>query len=287
MAWLELDGVGINYDLLGPEGAPAVALTPGGRFSKDVAGVPQLGGLLAEAGLRVLLWDRPNCGASDLHFAGPSESGMQASFLVKLIRALDLGPTTLVAGSAGARISLFAAREDPEAIAGLMLCWISGGLVSMMRLGSYYCCEPAEEAALKGMDAVSAMPIWAQQVAANPRGRDYMLNFDRAAFVAQMERWAAGYIPSPDTPVGGIARHEFAKLTMPAKILRGSPRDLYHPGYVCEQVAELMPNATLVDPPWHIDIFADRMNDGKGLFSDWPMLAPQVIAFMQEMGDDA
>jgi 2-hydroxy-6-oxonona-2,4-dienedioate hydrolase len=284
MARIELDGVGINYDLLGPEGAPALALTPGGRYSKDVAGVPELGKLLAEAGYRVLLWDRPNCGASDLHFEGPSESAMQASFLVKLIRALDLGSTVLVSGSAGARISLFAAREDPSAIAGLMLCWISGGLVSMMRLGSYYCCEPAEEAALKGMEAVAAMPIWMQQVAANPRNRDYMLNFDRARFVAQMERWAAGYIPSPDTPVGGISKADFARLTMPARILRGSPDDLYHPAYVCEAVTELMPNARLIDPPWHIDIFADRMNDGKGLFSDWPMLAPQVIGFMQELG---
>jgi pimeloyl-ACP methyl ester carboxylesterase len=284
MARIEIEGVGLEYDLLGPKGAPALALTPGGRFGMDVAGVPQLGAMLAEAGLRVLLWDRPNCGASDLHFEGPSESAMQASFLVKLIRALDLGPTVLVAGSAGARISLFAAREVSSAIAGLMLCWISGGLISMMRLGSYYCCEPAEEAALKGMEAVAAMPIWTQQVAANPRNRDYMLNFDRDKFVAQMERWAAGYNPSPDTPVGGISKADFAQLTMPARILRGSPRDLYHPAYVCERVAELMPNARLVDPPWHIDIFADRMNDGKGLFSDWPMLAPQVIRFIEELG---
>jgi pimeloyl-ACP methyl ester carboxylesterase len=275
-----IDGVELEYDLLGPAGAPAVAITPGGRFSKEATGVPQLGQTLAEAGLRVLLWDRPNCGASDLHFVGPSESGMQASFLVKLIRALDLGPTTLVAGSAGARISLFAAREDPVAISRLVLCWISGGLVSMMRLGSYYCCEPAEEAALKGMEAVAAMPIWTQQLASNPRNRDYMLGFDRQAFIAQMDLWAAGYIPSPYSPVGGMSKEEFGKLTMPAMILRGSPRDLYHPAWVCEQVAELMPNARLVDPPWPLDIFAERMTDGKGLFSDWPLLAPQVIDFI-------
>lgn len=280
MARLTIDGVELEYDLLGPAGAAAVAITPGGRFSKDATGVPQLGRALAEAGLRVLLWDRPNCGASDLHFAGPSESAMQAGFLVKLIRALDLGPTALVAGSAGARISLFAAREDAAAISGLVLCWISGGLVSMMRLGSYYCCEPAEEAALKGMEAVAAMPIWAQQLASNPRNRDYMLGFDREAFVAQMDRWAAGYIPSPDSPVGGISREEFGKLTMPAMIMRGSPRDLYHPAWVCEQVAGLMPNARLVDPPWPLDIFAERMTDGRGLFSDWPLLAPQVIDFV-------
>ena len=62
--------------------------------------------------------------------------------------------------------------------------------------------------------------------------------------------------------------------------LRGSPRDLYHPAWVCEQVHERLPNAQLADPPWPIDIFADRMNDGKGLFSDWPMLAPMIDQFM-------
>lgn len=283
MARIEFEGVGIQYDLLGPEGAPAVVLTPGGRYSKDITGLPQLGAMLAEAGLRVLLWDRPNCGASDVHFAGHSESGMQAGFLVKLIRGLQLGPVTLVGGSAGARISLFAAREAPDAFAGMMLCWISGGLISMMRLGSYYCCEPAEEAALKGMEAVAAMPIWAQQLASNPRNRDYMLNFDRDAFIAQMERWAGGYIPSPDTPVGGIPAEDFARMTMPARILRGSPRDLYHPGSVCEAVAELLPNAALVDPPWDIDIFAERMVDGKGLFSDWPMLCDPIVEFVREL----
>jgi pimeloyl-ACP methyl ester carboxylesterase len=281
MARIAIDGITLEYDLLGPPGAPAVAVTPGGRFSKDATGVPQLGQALANAGLRVLLWDRPNCGASDLHFAGPSESAMQASFLIKLIGALGLGPTVLVGGSAGARISLFAAREAPEAISGLVLCWISGGLVSMMRLGSYYCCEPAEEAALKGMAAVAAMPIWTQQLASNRRNRDYMLGFDRQAFIAQMERWAAGYIPSPDTPVGGIPKPEFARLAMPALIMRGSPHDLYHPAWVCEQVADLLPNARLVDPPWPLDIFAERMADGKGLFSDWPLLAPQILEFLK------
>jgi 2-hydroxy-6-oxonona-2,4-dienedioate hydrolase len=281
MARLEFDGVGIEYELLGPKGAPAVALTPGGRFSKDTPGVPQLGEALAAQGLRVLLWDRPNCGASDLHFEGPSESRMQAGFLVRLIRALDLGPTALVAGSAGARISLFAANEDPGAISRMMLCWISGGLISMMRLGSYYCCEPAEEAALKGMEAVAAMPIWAEQLRRNPKNRGILLGFDREAFIAVMERWAAGYVPVPGTPVGGLSDADFAAMTMPVAILRGSPRDLYHPAWVCEQVAGRLPNSRLVDPPWHVDIFAERMTDGKGLFSDWLMLAPMVTEFMK------
>lgn len=281
MARIEIEGLGIEYELLGPQGAQAVVLTPGGRFAKEAAGVPQLGAALAEQGFRVLLWDRPNCGKSDLHFEGASESAMQAGVLVKLIKALGLGPAALVAGSAGARLSLFAAKEDPSAVSHLALCWISGGMVSMMRLGSYYCCEPAEEAALKGMEAVAAMPIWTQQIADNPRNRDYLLNFDRDKFIEVMDRWAYGYIPSPDGPVRGMADEDYARLTMPAMVLRGSPRDLYHPAWVCEQVAERLLNGTLVDPPWHLDIFADRMLDGKGLFHDWPAWAPQIAEFLR------
>jgi pimeloyl-ACP methyl ester carboxylesterase len=281
MARIDIDGIGIEYDLLGDPAGQPVVVTPGGRYSKDIPGLPQLGRLLAERGFRVLLWDRPNTGASDLHFAGSSESAMQGEVLAKLIPALGLAPALLVGGSAGARISLFAARAAPEVVKGLLLCWISGGLISMMRLGSFYCCEPAEVAALKTMEDVAAMPIWSQQIAANPRNRDYMLNQDPQAFIAQMERWAHGYIPSPDTPVGGFTAEDFARLTMPVTILRGSPRDLYHPAWVCEQVHERLPNSQMIDPPWHIDIFADRMNDGKGLFSDFPMLAPVVSEFAE------
>jgi hypothetical protein len=38
MARIELDGVGIEYDLLGPAGAQAIAITPGGRMSKGSTG---------------------------------------------------------------------------------------------------------------------------------------------------------------------------------------------------------------------------------------------------------
>jgi 2-hydroxy-6-oxonona-2,4-dienedioate hydrolase len=281
MAMIEIDGVRLNYDLLGPADGPPVFLTPGGRYGKDIPGIPDLAQLLAGQGLRVLIWDRPNCGASDLCFDGPSESRMQARCLVKLIAALGLAPATLVGGSAGARISLFAAHEAPDLVARMMLCWISGGLVSMMRLGSYYCCEPAEVAALQGMEAVAGMPIWAQQIAANPRNRDILTGFEPAQFIAKMEEWAGGYIPDPATPLGGLSKADLAALTMPAMILRGSPRDLYHPDWVCAQVAALMPNAALADPPWDIDIFAERMRDGRGLFSDFPLLAPMICQFVK------
>ena len=53
----ELDGIEIAYELVG-EGQPWV-LTPGGRFTKEVGGLPEMARALADQGRRVLTWDRP------------------------------------------------------------------------------------------------------------------------------------------------------------------------------------------------------------------------------------
>lgn len=282
MGRVVIDGVGIEYELVGSADGIPVAITPGGRFSKEAKGIRELAVALADRGMRVLIWDRPNCGASDLCFEGESESRMQAQFLVRLIRVLELGPTMLVAGSAGARVSLFAAAVDPQAISRMFLFWISGGALSMTRLGSYYCCEPADEASLRGMEAVAAMPIWAEQMAASPRNRAMMVGFDPRDFIARMERWVAAYLPQPGTPIAGLSRKDFAAMTMPVRILHGSERDLYHPERVGLEIAAMLPNATMADPPWDLDLFDERLRDQSGLFRDWPDLAPLVGQFVEE-----
>ena len=60
-------GVEINYEVLG-ECGPWLALQPGGR--RGLAGVKSLGEKIAEAGCRVLVYDRRNCGASGVSFDG-------------------------------------------------------------------------------------------------------------------------------------------------------------------------------------------------------------------------
>ena len=71
----EINGLSVAYDLIGM-GAPWV-ITPGGRFSMDAPGVRGLAEALAAGGKKVLIWDRPNTGASQVCFSGPSESEMQ------------------------------------------------------------------------------------------------------------------------------------------------------------------------------------------------------------------
>ena len=67
LAAADLDGVRIAYEVIG-EGRPWV-ITPGGRFSKDTPGVTELAEELARHGQQVVIWDRPNTGASDVHFS--------------------------------------------------------------------------------------------------------------------------------------------------------------------------------------------------------------------------
>jgi pimeloyl-ACP methyl ester carboxylesterase len=284
MARIDIRGLGIDYELVGAPGAPACVITPGGRYPRVTPGVPHLAQALAEGGRRVLLWDRPGCGASDPSFEASSESGLHVEVLVDLLRALDLGPAALLGGSAGSRISLLAAAQAPELVSHLAIWWISGGPISLAQLASYYCGEAAIAAARGGMEAVAATGAWADQVARNPRTREILLAQDPDAFIARMQRWAQGYAYSETSPVPGMDAAAFARLTMPVLVFRSGKSDLHHTRRTSEWVHELIPHSELVEPPWpdqewnnvsKIPNTAER-----GRFERWPLLTPQLLAFL-------
>jgi len=283
MARIEISGLAIEYELLGPKGAPAIALTPGGRFPMNSPGLPELGQAVAAGGRRVLLWDRPNCGASDICFEGESESDLQARTLIELIRTLELGPTALAGGSAGSRVSLIAASRNPEAVSHLILWWISGGAISLISLAAYYCVNSAIAASRGGMAAVAALPGWAQQIQRNPHNRDIILSQDSERFLETMERWAVAYMPSATSPVPGMSPAAFARLRMPVLIFRNGKSDLSHTRRTSEWVHELIPHSQLVAPPWPDDEWNRRSDyaaeHGSGHFAGWPMLAPAIVEF--------
>lgn len=284
MARISVDGIGIEYELLGRKGDPAVALTPGGRFAMDSAGLRELGEALVAGGRRVLLWDRPNCGASDLCFDADHESALHARALIGLIRKLELGPTALAAGSAGSRVSLIAASLESQAISQLVLWWISGGPISLAQLAAYYCGESAMAATLGGMQAVADSPFWADQLRRNPQGRETILSQDRERFIETMQRWALAYAPSERSPVPGMAPEDFARLTMPVLILRNGRSDLSHTRRTTDWVHELIPGSRLADAPWPDDEWNRRLlaqKEGRGLFENWPVLAPQILDFLR------
>ena len=279
MAHLNVSGIGIEYELLGEPGAPAVALTPGGRFAKDTKGLPELADRLVAGGKRVLLWDRPNCGASDICFEGDNESELQGRTLTQLIRALNLGPTAIAAGSGGSRVSLIAASRDPEIVSHLIVWWISGGTIGLISLGAHYCCGSALAASQGGMAAVADLPEWAEQIGRNPRNRELILSQDPREFIRTMERWSSVYVPCEWSPVPGMSPEDFAQLHMPALVFRSGKSDLSHPRRTSDWVRAMLPHCDYRDPPWSDGEWNCRVREGGGLFVSWPKLAPAILEF--------
>jgi pimeloyl-ACP methyl ester carboxylesterase len=281
MPTAEIDGTTIAYELVG-DGAPWV-LTPGGRFSKDTPGLRELATDLAAHGKQVLLWDRPNTGASDVCFTGPSESDMQADRLAGLLAALDMAPAVIFGGSGGSRVSLLAAANHPEVAAGLAMVWISGGVYGLMLLATHYCGESIRAAWQGGMEAVVELPEWAEVLDRNPRNRERFLQLDPSQFIETLERWMLAYCPDPETTVPGLPDAMCTQLAVPTLIFRSGKSDPHHTRATSERLHELIAGSRLVEPPWGDDEWkqrGDAARNGTGhLFERWPLLAPQLLQF--------
>lgn len=282
MPRINIDGIGITYELVGDSGAPPVIITPGGRFTMDSPGIRELAAALAAGGRQAILWDRPNCGQSDVCLRGESESEMQAEALTGLLRALDLGPAMIVGGSGGARVSMLAAARDPDICSHLAVWWISGGPIGLMQLATYYCGEAATLASQGGMEAVLKATSWAENFACNPAAAEAIRAMDPDRFIAVMQKWAAAYAPSDISPVPGMKPADFARLTMPVQVYRSGRSDLSHTRATSEWVARLIPHCDFLDPPWGGDEWNERQvavmaGREKGLFTSWPRLAPKLL----------
>src|SRR5215472_1064510 len=154
MATAKVDGLTLGYEVIGDRGRPWI-ITPGGRFPKEDAGIRPLAEAIAEAGNRVVIWDRPNCGESDVCFEGATESQMQADYLAALLRHLDMAPAVVMGGSGGARVSMLAVANHPDVAEGLAVLWISGGVFGLMNLGAVYCIPSMRATIMGGMEAVA------------------------------------------------------------------------------------------------------------------------------------
>ena len=283
---MRVRGSSVSYELIGDQGRSWV-ITPGGRFSKDSPGVRELAIALAERGNRVLIWDRPNCGASDVRFTGPSESAMQADVLADLLRQLGMTQAVIAGGSGGSRVSLLIAARHRDVASGLGLWWISGGVFGVMVLGVHYCGDSLKAAWNGGMEAVVQLPAWQEVLSRNPGNRELFLAQDPKEFIATMERWMAAYCPCGNELVPGLPDADARALDVPALVFRSGASDYNHTRETSEHLARLLPRARLVEPPWGADEWHERSaarpgGNGEGLFAGWPSLAPALHAWAEE-----
>ena len=92
------------------------------------------------------------------------------------------------------------------------------------------------------------------------------------------------YCPDPTVTVPGLPDREFAALKVPTLVFRSGESDPHHTRATSEQVAKLIPDSRLVEPPWGDTEWkergqAAREEEGHGLFERWPLLAPQLLKF--------
>lgn len=287
MATATIGGLAISYEVVGDRGCRPWVITPGGRYGKDDPGIREMAGALAARGARAVVWDRPNCGASDVCFDGPSESEVQADALAGLLDHLDVGPAVIAGGSGGARVSLLAARHR-HAAAGLAMWWITGRPLGLLALAVHYCAGSLKAAWDGGMAAVADLPEWAEVIERNPANRERILAQDRDEFIATLERWMTAYSPDRDDVVPGLTEDEARALDVPTLVFRSGSSDVHHPRSTSERVAATLPNARLVEPPWGDREWRERQaarDAGRagGLFVRWPLLVPQLVRWADDV----
>jgi pimeloyl-ACP methyl ester carboxylesterase len=287
MSVIEINGGNVVYDVLGDPAAPLVVLTPGGRFSKEIPGLRPLADALVRGGLRVLLWDRPNCGESDVQFYGETESHMRAETLHGLLTALDAGPCVIAGGSGGARDSMLTVMLYPELATKLVVWNIVGGIFGTFSLGAYYVLPSIRAVRTTGMEGVVALPEWQALIEANPKNRDRILALDPAEFERTMHRWLSAFVTKPGQTIPGVADDKFHNITVPTLIIRGGAQDIDHPKRTSLEVSCLIDGATLIDPPWPEDAWEQAGKDraaGKvdhyNMFDTWVQAAPSILDFL-------
>lgn len=231
-------GVEINYEVLGERG-PWVALQPGGR--RALGGVKPLAEKLAEAGNRVLIYDRRNCGASEVSLIGDAENEVWVEDLRDLLMQLDAFPAFIGGSSSGCRLALLLALRHPDAVRGLLLWRVTGGAYAAERLVQNYYTQYIEIAKRGGMAAVCESEHFSGAIAANPKNRARLMALDIGDFIALMERWRRSFNQGADHPVIGLSPAELRTMTMPACIVPGNDR--VHPRAPGQAAHRLMPNA--------------------------------------------
>src|SRR5581483_7720281 len=270
-------GIELHYEILGDRG-PFVALQPGGR--RGAVSVRSLGRKIAEAGYRVVVYDRRNTGASTVAIEGDSENEVWADDLYELLKSIDALPAYIGGSSSGCRLAMILALRRPEAVRGLLLWRVTGGAYAAERLCNQYYTAHIEAARKGGMAEVCAMEHWTEVIAANPKSRDALMAMDPQDFIGRMTRWRDAFNAGTDHAVIGLSPADLRAMTMPACVIPGNDR--VHPRAPGQAAHRFMPNAE-----YH-EVMPEDRTDVDVAFEDWDakegLLAAIFIDFLRRQG---
>ena len=238
---IHVRGVELRYEVLGDSG-PGIALVPGGR--NGVATIKSLAQRFAQAGYRVLIHDRRNCGASDVVFdASASEDHIAADDLHTLLQQLGMLPAIIGGSSSGARVALGFALRHPQALRALLLWRVTGGAFAVRRLVEKYYDEFARAAEQGGMAAVCATEHFAEVIRNKPSNCERLLSTDPEIFVGVMRRWRELFAEGAEMPLVGVSARDLRSITVPVCLIPGD--DLTHLRQAAIDAAGLLPDCEL------------------------------------------
>ena len=241
MPTAKVNGISMSYELFGDKG-PWVALSPGGR--REGAAVAGLARKMAAAGHRVVIFDRRNCGGTDITIgADRSESELWADDLHALLGQLGALPVAAGGGSSGCRLAVLLALRHPGDVSALLLWRVTGGRHACEALAHQYYGAFIEAAEQGGMKAVRETEHFAGCIAANPRNRDILMAIPVDEFVRRMRDWAGYFLRDADLPIIGATEEQLRSLRIPACIVPGN--DWRHNPKVAARAAELIPVSEL------------------------------------------
>jgi pimeloyl-ACP methyl ester carboxylesterase len=219
-------GVNINYEVLGSDG-PWVALSPGGRRALDT--VQPLAQRIADAGYRVLLHDRRNCGLSDIVIgAETSEYETWADDLYDLLSQLKALPAVVGGSSSGCRLSVLFALRYPQAVRALLLWRVTGGPFAADRLTENYYDKYIRAAQEGGMAAVCALDHFQERIAARPQNRAVLMAMKPDDFIAAMRHWREQFARGAELPVIGASEQDLNSIKVPTCIIPGNDKTHSH-----------------------------------------------------------
>ena len=245
MPFLDIRGVSIHYRVLGERG-PWLALITGGRRGFDEF-VP-LAEKIATHGIRVLLHDRRNTGASDVVIDGDAgEEEIWTDDLYELLGRVGARPAVVGGASSGARTSIITYLRHPDAVRALFLMRLTGGEFAAGRLPEMYYGQFIRAAREGGMAAVCATEQYRERIAANPANGERLMRMDPQRYIEVMSNWLAVFTAGPAAPMYGVTEAQLASIRVPAVVIPGNDRT--HSMACGRAIQKLIPGSRLVELP--------------------------------------
>lgn len=260
------ENLNLHYDIVGDHG-PWAALSPGGR--RGMQAVRGLASALARSGVRVLIFDRRNCGASDVAFdESRSEDRAWADDLHALLNHVGAAKAWIGGGSSGCRMSLLYALKYPQQVSGLLLWKITGGAFAARRLAAQYFTDYIRLAESGGMAAICASEHFSAGISTNPGNRERLMQFTPETFIAVMREWHRRFAEGASSPILGVSESQLRSIQIPAFVIPGN--DNTHPLVAGQRLHALLPESELAI------LFPVQVDADVAPQEDWQRKEPEI-----------